>query len=131
MKVIMRSVEITLVGFVEGRDVGFLVGEWVGEPVGEEVGESVGVLVGNVVGALVGAGVLHTLLTQSPLMQSVPRRQFKPALHAGHPDAPPPPQSTSVSAPPLALSVQLAPVGAMVGPLVGFHVGFGVGNLVG
>ena len=87
----------------------------------------VGDLVGESVGDLVGWAVLHSPFAQSPLMQSVPRVHVKPSAHAGHPEAPPPPQSTSVSAPPRIPSVQVAPVGAGVGMPVGLSVGLGVG----
>jgi len=72
-------------------------------------------------GAGVGAGVSHCPFSKHDLlMQSLATLHFLPVPQRGQKE---PPQSMSVSSPPMALSLQL--------PLVGFLVGVGVGSMVG
>ena len=109
-----------------------------GVAVGAEVGVRVGATVGPGVGAGEGAGlgrkVSHFLVQgeQILLAQSPFCTHFKPGMQPGQPDIAPPPQSTSVSAPPFLLSPQVTcvcmEVGEAVGDAVGRCVGFSVGE---
>ena len=94
-----------------------VVGATVGDHDGEDVGESVGALeVGEIVGALLGVGVLQTACSHIPLLQSVPKLHFSPAIQKLHTL---PPQSTSVSVPSILPFRHVAGVGCWVGDGVG------------
>jgi hypothetical protein len=92
----------------------------------------VGVADGDKDGAFVGAAVSHLPALHASLAQSLPSTHTEPTPQPGHSA---PPQSTSVSRPFLAPSLQDAGVGAGVGVVVGKRVGCfdgaGLGGSVG
>ena len=96
--------------------------------VGALVGASVGDNVGELVGAFVGAAT-QTSPKQVSLLQSLSKRQD---WLTSQPPQFSPPQSTSVSSPPLTSFVHSVLVGlAVVGETVGYLVGDSVGAFVG
>ena len=111
-----------IVGALDGAGVA------VGASVGANDGDGDGDGDGARLGAEVGDGVSQRLSTQRPLRQSTPSLHCLSLPQGAHPDASPPPQSTSDSPLSSKPSLHDAGVGETVGASVGANDGDGDGD---